>query len=599
MLVVDRFGNSVSGVTIGLGIAPGALGGTAAGVSNAQGDVVYSNLSESAAGTYTLTAQATNVGTAVSSPFIVSAGTVTRLAFVSQPLSTTADQLLNAVTVEAFDKYNNPVQGALVGITAVGSFHGTTPIASNSLGESVFSDLQETLDGSYVLTASDGTVKATSNAFTIASGAAASLTFVSQPNTVAAGILLNAITVKAADAFNNVVVSGKVTMSIANGTLYGTVTVPLASTGMAVFSTLSVPAATTGALPTLIASDGSALGTSNPFAVTGSTDVVSFSTPPSGGPVATTLGPTVVTLTDQGGFALSGVSISINTTSGTLLTGTKTGVTNASGQETFSTLSMTAAGTYTLTATPVTTSGIKSAVSTPFTITAGNATKLTFVNQPAATSVGAALAPITVKAVDSYGNPVVGQFVTISLPATAAATLSGTTSAATSATGLAMFSGLAASAAGTFSLTASLAGLSVASTSFTVKPAAAVSIYFMTEPNSTTAGSSLGLVTIKAVDAFGDGVPSTSVSLHISLGTVNGVTTLTTNASGLAVFSNLSVNQVGSYTLTAAASGLASAVSNTFTIAAGTAKLSFVTQPIGTSRRQHAQPGDGQAGRQL
>jgi hypothetical protein len=54
--------------------------------------------------------------------------------------------------------------------------------------------------------------------------------------------------------------------------------------------------------------------------------------------------------------------------------------------------------------------------------------------------------------------------------------------------------------------------------------------------------------------------------------------------SGVATFSNLSINKAGTgYTLTAAGGSLPGATSNTFTITAGTAsKLVFTTQPSNT-----------------
>jgi len=50
-------------------------------------------------------------------------------------------------------------------------------------------------------------------------------------------------------------------------------------------------------------------------------------------------------------------------------------------------------------------------------------------------------------------------------------------------------------------------------------------------------------------------------------------------ASGLAAFAGCSINKAGTYTLTAAATGLTSAVSNSFSITDPATKLAFTRNP--------------------
>src|SRR5262249_22822265 len=74
---------------------------------------------------------------------------------------------------------------------------------------------------------------------------------------------------------------------------------------------------------------------------------------------------------------------------------------------------------------------------------------------------------------------------------------------------------------------------------------------FIQQPTSTTAGSAISpAVTVQAFDQFGKPISGASITLSITGATLNGTTTQTT-VSGIASYSNLSINLVGTYTLTA------------------------------------------------
>jgi hypothetical protein len=70
-----------------------------------------------------------------------------------------------------------------------------------------------------------------------------------------------------------------------------------------------------------------------------------------------------------------------------------------------------------------------------------------------------------------------------------------------------------------------------------------------------------------------------TVTLALSSGALNGVATATTNSSGVAVFSNLSVPTAGSYTLSASSSGVLSASSSSFTISDSTMPTVAAARP--------------------
>jgi hypothetical protein len=105
---------------------------------------------------------------------------------------------------------------------------------------------------------------------------------------------------------------------------------------------------------------------------------------------------------------------------------------------------------------------------------------------------------------------------------------------------------------------------------------AATSLAFTTQPGSTTAGSSLpGPPTVAAQDSSGNTVTSFTGSITIAIGNNPGGGSLggttTKNAvSGVATFTDLSINQAGNgYTLTASSAGLTGATSAAFNITAG------------------------------
>ena len=90
---------------------------------------------------------------------------------------------------------------------------------------------------------------------------------------------------------------------------------------------------------------------------------------------------------------------------------------------------------------------------------------------------------------------------------------------------------------------------------------------------------------VKLVDNYNNAFVGVTVSVKISAGTLNGVLTATTNSTGEATFSGLSVATAGSYSLTVSASNLI-ATSSAFTITAATAavgRIGFSTQPVSTT----------------
>ncbi|HET7250881.1 MAG TPA: hypothetical protein VFI79_13610 [Gemmatimonadales bacterium] len=120
----------------------------------------------------------------------------------------------------------------------------------------------------------------------------------------------------------------------------------------------------------------------------------------------------------------------------------------------------------------------------------------------------------------------------------------------------------------------------------------ATSLTFTAGPANVVAGVPIANVTVTALDANGHTATdfASAVTLSILPGTgtpgatISGTTTV--NASlGVASFTTLSIDKTGSgYSLQAAASGLTSGASPTFSVACGSAtQLAFTTQPAGTT----------------
>ncbi|MBI4547791.1 MAG: putative Ig domain-containing protein, partial [Ignavibacteriae bacterium] len=586
----DAFGNNVSslgvGITLTLSSGTGTLYGTTTRTTNSSGLATFDNLSINLAGSKNLTASSGSITPAVSNAFTISAGVATQLAFVQQPTNTTAGAAISPpITVQLRDGFGNDVASLGVSITmtlssGTGTLSGTTTRSTNSSGLAAFNDLSINLAGSKNLTASSGLLtSALSNPFSITAGSATQLAFVQQPtNTTAGSTISPPVTVQLRDAFGNNVDSSDVaitmTLSSGTGTLSGTTSHPTNSSGLATFDNLSIDLAGS---KTLTASSGSLTSAvSNSFSISStSATQLAFVQQPTNTQAGAAITPSVtVQVRDTFGndVAVSGVAITMTLSSGTgILSGTTTRTTNSSGLASFNDLSINLAGSKNLTASS---GSLTPAVSNAFTISAGTASQLAFVQQPTNTVAGTTISPaVTVQLRDAFGNDVAALGVEITLTLSSdTGTLSGTTTRSTNSTGLATFDDLSINLMGSKNLTAS-SGLLTSATSnaFIISAANASQLAFIQQPTNTVAGAIISpSVTVQLRDAFGNDVASIGVAVIMTLssgtGTLSGTTTRSTNSSGLATFDDLSINQPGTKRFTASDSGLTSAISNEFTL---------------------------------
>jgi hypothetical protein len=628
--VLDAFGNVATGftgsVTAAISGGTGNPNATLTGsttVPATLGVASFTDLSiDKAASGYTLTATASGLVGSTSAAFSVTPGISARLTFTVQPRTAEAGSALSpTVEVTVLDVVGNVVTSATSSITltitggtgtAGATLAGTRTVSAVG-GTALFSDIGIAKAGTnYTVTATaSGLTDAISTTFDITPGVAARLAFTGQPSTVQAGSpLAPAARVAVQDALGNIVAGSgtSITVVITGGTgtpgatLSGTTTVA-ASGGIAVLSDLSVDR--TGTSYTLTATAaGLAASTSAAFEVTvGAPDRLAFVGQPGTTAAGSIMSPSVqVAARDSLGnpdttFAGS-VTLAITSGTGTVgaaLGGTLT-ATAAKGVATFADLSIDKSGSgYTFTAAA---SGLGGASSATFNITPGAATRLTFSVQPGNTTAGSTLAPaVRVTAHDALGNSVAGFTgdVTVRLATgtgTAEATLSGTSTVA-AVGGVALFSDLSIDRAGSgYALTAVAVGLADGtSAGFDVVVGAPAKLAFSVQPSAATAGTALTpAVQVTVQDALGNTVTSATTPITVAMGANPGGGTLAgtvtkSAANGIASFFDLSLDRAGTgYTLTAAASGLASATSATFNIASSTtARLVFSVQPSTTA----------------
>jgi signal peptidase I len=524
-------------------------------------------------------------------------GSTGGIAFATQPVVAAQDAGGNTVSLSAAPvtlSITNPA-GAVLTCTA-------NPRTATS-GAATFAGCRIDKAGTYTLTATSGVLSSdVSAAFTITAGAATKLAFTTSPSGSTGGTAFATQPVVAVqDASGNTTAgTNPVTLTIttpAGAVLTCTTNPKAAVAGVATFAGCRIDK--TGTY-TLTATSGTlTTNVSSSFTITvGSAAKLAFTTSPSNTAANTgfTAQP-VVAVQDVGGNTVTTSSASVTLTitpptgGATLTNCTANPKAAVAGVASFAACRLSTAGIYTLTATAT---GLTNGVSAGFTIF-GTATKLAFTTSPSGSSGATAFATQPVVTVqDTGGNTVTtsSASVTLSITTPAGAVLSCTANPKNAVAGVDAFAGCRIDKTGTYTLTAATAGLtSAVSASLTITTGAASKLAFTTSPSGSTGGTAFPTQPVVAVqDAGGNTVTTSSASVTMSITTPAGATlTCATNpkaaVSGVATFAGCGVNKTGTYTLTAASTGLTNAVSTSFTISVGTAtKLAFTTSPASTAR---------------
>jgi hypothetical protein len=305
--------------------------------------------------------------------------------------------------------------------------------------------------------------------------------------------------------------------------------------------------------------------------------------PPSGSPAGQPLAPPVrVAVQDDIGrtvtVATTAITLALSEApAGATLAGTLT-VNAIQGVATFNDLRLDKAGNgFTLRATAA---PLSPAISTPFSISAGAPSGLGVTTQPAGARSGLPLAQQPVVQVrDANGNAVAQANlpVTVSLVG-AGATLGGSLTINTTATGAAVFTNLVLTGAvGPYTLRFTSPGLTETTSALVTLGGGAPSQLAVATQPSASALTGIALATqpvLQLKDLNGNDAAEAGLVITAAIGsgtgTLGGTTTSTTNAAGQAAFTSLAIAGVaGNYTLAFTSPGLTGVASAPITLIAG------------------------------
>jgi adhesin/invasin len=597
VLVTDAFANPLSGITVTF-TAPGS-GASAAltaatATTDANGHASVAATANSVVGSYTVTASVAGVTSAASFALTNVSGGGAILTFTMQPVNTPAGTTIPSVSVRFTDSGGNPVSGAPVSLAqtgGLGSLIGTLTATTNANGTATFNDLRIDQTGSYQLVATTGGISALSTTFQIGPAVGRSITAVEGNGQSAAAGDPYAIPLKVSvkDGLGNPVPGAQVTFTApttgASVTFSGSATVSTGADGLAT-SPIATANSQPGAFQVTVTTPGAAgPATFNLQNLTATATRMRFVQQPADTTAGAAIAPTVtIQLVDRFGnsVAQAGVSIQLLLSSTTTVSGTITGATaqtNSSGLATFPNLTIAQAGTYQLLALAT---GFESSVSTSFHVTGGApATVAPAGGTPQSTTVLTTFAqPLVALVKDAGGNPLSGKSVTFTAPAGGASgTFAGNTTTATAVTDA---NGRATSPvftanhiSGTFTVTGSVAAVFGSATfSLSNLQPAALALAFLTQPSNAVAGATIAPpVRVQVQDTGGQPVSISGVTVLLTLsqgtGSLSGSTVQTTDANGVATFSDLSIDLAGPKRLRAFGSAEASAESNQFQITPG------------------------------
>jgi len=630
----DQFGNVVTSFTgsVTMGFATNPSGGSftlasTTMVSAVSGVAQFSNLHIRTAGPgYSL--QATTPGipaSPASNTFTITPAPAASLVFTNQPGNpTTAGVVINSgsggVVVTARDSVGNVATSFNSNVTMAASGAGTTltgttmvPAAS---GVAPFTNLRiRTPVGLYTLQASAASLPTvSSSAFNIVVGPATRDTFNVQPATTAVldtiQKAIGGMKVWITDSIGNLVTTDNthtVTMTLFSGpsaTLSGT-KVKTAVAGVATFADLTLDKLGTYTLNAVSNLPGNPTDISVPFdIIPGPAKTLVFKVqPPLNSTVAgQPITPAVqVAALDVAGDTATGftgnVTMSLNPSGGGI--GGTTTVAAVAGIATFSNLTVTLAGNYTLTASAT---GVTSGTSNSFTVQPGGVSVINSTIVPSTSSMTACKNPgcspnttaatITVTAKDAGGNPVPGQTVVLSTNGNGDNITQ--PAAVTDAFGVASGT-ITDTTVEILTVRATIGGTLInAAPTVSVSAAAPAVLAWLGagQPRDTTAGAALrapGGLQVRIQDQFHNNVPGATnpvgISILIPPSPNNGATLLgapnpKAAVNGVATFTNLSIDKVGT-TYALLATGLPTTdTSVQFAIRAGAAtQLSITTQP--------------------
>ncbi len=576
--LLDAFGNLTSStepVSITV-TGPGNFTSGVTSVQAMQGVATFTGLVLQKAGSYNLHVSGAGLNPADSLDFTVNPAAVSQILVQTSATTVIAGQPLPPLSVQTLDPFGNPVGGVTVSVSAGGPgslASGTVTALSSPQGVATFSGLILQQGGNYALnfnTAGLATVS-TDHLFNITPAIPTKLAFEPNVAPAAAGQPVPDVKIDVEDAFGNLVptTSFQVTLTIKGP---GAPPPLLATTTAGVADFKGVNLTKAGSYTFSASTPGLSAATTPSFTVgAAAAGQVNFVAQPANVVAGQPLPDLQVQVTDASGNPLSGVTLTVAVNGPGSLHSGATDVQSSNGTATFTGLVLQTAGSYTLT---ISAPGVGPLASSPFQVNPAAAGQLVVATTLPGATAGQALPALQVNVYDAFGNPI-SAAVPVSLTVNGPGALAAGSTTATTAAGVATFTGLVLQTAGSYTLTFSSPGLTAASTApFTIAPADPASLAFVVNPpgNVVTAGQTLPTIAVNILDAFGNATAvNVPVTLQIAGPGAPAADTTVQASSGTATFTGLSLPQAGSYTMTVAGPNLASVTSTPFTVAPVTA----------------------------
>ena len=529
------------------------------------------------------------------------------MSITQQPTNTTAGNTISpSPTIRLLDGRSTPEGVAGIEVTVIvnqNSFAGgsISTVVTDADGYATFDALTlEDAASGYTLTFDADDADASlisdvvSGSFEVTAGTPTDMTIsVQPPSSATAGTTISANpAVTVTDTYGNPVSGVDIDVVLnKNSFASGTTTQSTNSSGVATFTDLVIQTAATGYQVTF---DADVSGVDNELSTTFS--VVSAA-PASMSIVQQPLesvvtgvitGPPSVKLVDAFNNPVSGVNITVSETgSYTFDAGTLTKATNTSGIAAFNDLSIATAGTdYQLTYNAAS-GGVSNINSALFDVLAAGGSMSVLV-EPTQTVAGVTISPsFQVEVLDGSDNPISGASVTISLNQNSFA--SGTLTRTTNGSGVATFNDIKINTADedyVITFDVDYTGIpNIFSAAFDIVSSVPTTLSVSTQPNNTAAGNSInGPPSVLLADTYGNPVSGVDVVVTTNQNSfASGTTTIATNSSGIAAFSNLVITtKATGYQLTfnPDAGGVSNAVSNSFNVtAAAASNIVMTVQP--------------------
>ncbi|MCC6929133.1 MAG: Ig-like domain-containing protein [Gemmatimonadaceae bacterium] len=397
-----------------------------------------------------------------------------------------------------------------------------------------------------------------------------------------------AVTVKASD--NLPLANTSVTFSVSSGTLSAASATTDAS-GRATAGTWTL--GNTAGTQTLTATAGSVSAQLSATAIAGAPATMEIvtalpATIRAGAPIVP---PPVVRTRDQFNNIVNraGTVITASLQAGTGTLGGATATTDASGNATFSALTLgglVSAGPRTI---GFSTTGATTLTAPPVALEAGLTSTITLANVPGVARAGVPIAPgIVARLVDSFGNPMTRTTTVTASIASGGGTVNGAT-ATTNAQGDATFASLSIEGV-TGNRTLRFSADQVSATTGTIALAAGDAAELRVTSQPTVVQNTLpfpSAVQVRVTDRFGNGVSDAARGVAASIASGGGVllgATSQTDAVGVASFPALRlIGSAGARTLAFTTAGLATATSAAIQLDAGPPRfVAFFQQPSGS-----------------